>query len=209
MLAMLTVLQICRMSCRYTTTKSRQEASGIPRARIQQHAIADDLAEEVSGACLGMRVARLHRIVARVYEQALQTVGLSLPQMEILTELISATGPVRPAALAARLMLERSTVSRNLALMQKRGWVTVVETSPTGRAMSVTIADTGVAAFTNASTAWRNAQTSAASMLGPAAASMLNQWLDLHAEMPASGSDPETLGPRSSARAGETAASKS
>jgi DNA-binding MarR family transcriptional regulator len=57
-----------------------------------------------------MRVSRLHRLVARVYEQALQTVGLSLPQMEILTVLISATGPVRPAALAGRLMLERSTV---------------------------------------------------------------------------------------------------
>jgi DNA-binding MarR family transcriptional regulator len=124
-----------------------------------------------------MRIARLHRIVGRVYEQALQTVGLSLPQMEILTVLISGTGPVRPAALAARLMLERSTVSRNPALMQRRGWVTVVETSPTGRAMSVTIADTGIAAFTSASTAWRSAQTRAATMLGPAAASMLDQWL--------------------------------
>jgi DNA-binding MarR family transcriptional regulator len=151
-----------------------------------------------------MRVARLHRIVARVYEQALQTVGLSLPQMEILTVLISATGPVRPAALAARLMLERSTVSRNLALMQKRGWVTIVKTSPTGRAMTVTIADNGVAAFTNASTAWRNAQTSAATMLGPAAASMLDQWLDDHPETPPSGDDAETLGRRSNARAGET-----
>jgi DNA-binding MarR family transcriptional regulator len=156
-----------------------------------QHAIADGLAEEVRGACLGMRVGRLHRIVARLYEQALQTAGLSLPQMEILTELISATGPVRPAALAARLMLERSTVSRNLALMQERGWVTAAETSPTGRAMSVTFTDTGIAAFTGASAAWRSAQADAATMLGPGAASMLDQWLGLDAEMPASGSDAE------------------
>jgi len=154
---------------------------------MENHTIADDLAEEVRGACLGMRVARLHRVIARVYEQALQTVGLSLPQMEILTALMSATGPVRPATLAAWLMVERSTVSRNLALMQKRGWVTVVETSPTGRAMSVIIADTGIAAFTSASTAWRSAQTSASRMLGPAAASTLDQWLDLPAETPASG----------------------
>ena len=46
-----------------------------------------------------MRIARLHRVIARVYDQALQTAGLSLPQMEILTVLISAAGPVRPAAL--------------------------------------------------------------------------------------------------------------
>lgn len=169
---------------------------------MEQDAIADDLAAEVRGACLGMRVARLHRIVTRVYEQALQTAGLSQPQMEILTDLVSATGPVRPAALAARLMLERSTVSRNLALMQKRGWVTVVETSPTGRAMSVTITGTGVATFTSASTAWRGAQTSAAAMLGPAAASTLDQWLGLHAEISAGGSDTENSRPTGSARAG-------
>jgi DNA-binding MarR family transcriptional regulator len=147
---------------------------------MEQHEIAHDLAEEVRAACLGMRVSRLHRVVARVYEQALQTAGLSLPQMEILTALISATGPVRPSALAARLMVERSTLSRNLALMQDRGWITVAETSPTGRTMSVTIADAGVTAFISASTAWRSAQANAATMLGQAAASTLDQWLDIH-----------------------------
>jgi DNA-binding MarR family transcriptional regulator len=155
---------------------------------MEQGTIADDLAEEVRNACLGMRVTRLHRVVARVYEQELQTAGLSLPQMEILTTLITAAGPVRQAALAAKLMAERSTVSRNLALMQKRGWVTVAEISPTGRAMSVTITEAGVTAFTRASTAWRSAQTTAARILGPDATSVLDQWLDLHPEI-AGGSD--------------------
>jgi DNA-binding MarR family transcriptional regulator len=155
---------------------------------MEQRTIADDLAEEVRNACLGMRVTRLHRLVARVYEQELQTAGLSLPQMEILTVLITAAGPVRQAALAAKLMAERSTVSRNLALMQKRGWVAVAETSPTGRAMSVTITGTGEAAFTRASTAWHSAQTTAARILGPDATSVLDRWLDLHPEI-ASGND--------------------
>ena len=150
---------------------------------MEERAIADDLAEEVRNACLGMRVSRLHRVVARVYEQELQTAGLSLPQMEILTVLVTAAGPVRQAALAAQLRAERSTVSRNLALMQKRGWVSVAETSPTGRAMSVTITGTGAAAFTRASTAWRSAQTTAAGMLGADAISVLDQWLDLHPEV--------------------------
>jgi DNA-binding MarR family transcriptional regulator len=159
---------------------------------MEQHAIASDLAEEVRAACLGARVARLHRVVARVYEQALHTVGLSLPQMEILTELMTARGPVRPTALAARLMVERSTLSRNLAVMQQRGWVTAVETSPTGRAMSVIIADTGIAVFTSASTAWHRAQTSMATMLGPAAAPTLDRWLDLNAQMLPVATSPST-----------------
>ena len=108
--------------------------------------------------------------------------------MEVLASLIIAAGQVRPAALAARLMLERSTLSRNLALMQKKGWVAVAETSATGRAMSVAITGTGVAAFTRASTAWRSAQTTAARILGPDATSVLDRWLDLHPEI-ASGSN--------------------
>jgi DNA-binding MarR family transcriptional regulator len=156
---------------------------------MEQHAMADELAGEVRAACLGMRVTRLHRRVARVYEQALQTVGLSLPQLEILTELINAEGPVKPTALAARLMVERSTLSRNLAVMQDRGWVTAVETSPTGRAMSVTVADAGTAVFTSAGNAWRGAQTSMETVLGPTAVATLNQWLGLHAGPPAGGSD--------------------
>jgi DNA-binding MarR family transcriptional regulator len=153
---------------------------------MDQHTIADDLAEEVRSSCLGMRVSRLHRVIARVYEQELQTAGLSLPQMEILTVLTTAAGPVRQATLAAKLMAERSTVSRNLALMQKRGWVTVSETSPTGRAMSVTITGTGTATFTRASSAWRTAQTTAARILGGEdAISVLDQWLDPQRKSPA------------------------
>jgi DNA-binding MarR family transcriptional regulator len=81
-------------------------------------------------------------------------------------------------------MLERSTISRNLALMQKRGWVAVVETSASGRAMSVTITDAGIAAFTSADAAWRRAQADAARMLGPDAASMLDEWLGFDAPRP-------------------------
>jgi DNA-binding MarR family transcriptional regulator len=155
----------------------------------QHHPIADDLAAEVADACLGMRVARLHRVIARRYEQALQTAGLSQPQMEVLASLIIAAGPVRPAALAARLMLERSTLSRNLALMQKKGWVAVAETSATGRAMSVTITSAGAAAFASADSAWRRAQADAARMLGPDAAPTLDHWLGSAAATLASRSD--------------------
>jgi DNA-binding MarR family transcriptional regulator len=174
---------------------------------MKQHTITDDLAAEVDGACLGMRVARLHRVVTRIYEQALQTVGLTQPQMEVLTTLIRAAGPVRPAALAARLMLERSTMNRNLALMQNRGWVAAAETSATGRAMSVTITDVGRAAFTSAVTTWRRAQADAARMLGPDAAPMLNQWLGLDAATPASGSDAEPSARRAEPEQGKPAPS--
>src|SRR5260370_26777172 len=142
MFAMSGVLHQGIICCRYTTATMMylQHGSRVRSGtRMEQRTIADDLAEEVRSACLGMRVARLHRVVARVYEQELQTAGLSLPQMEVLTGLITAAGPVRPAALAAKMMAERSTLSRHLALMQKRGWVTAAATLPPGPAVAVTI----------------------------------------------------------------------
>lgn len=144
---------------------------------MDQRAVATGLAAEISRSCLGTRVARLHRLVTRSYEQALQEAGLSQPQLEVLACLVNVAGPIRPSALATMLVLDRSSVSRNLALMQKNGWVGAVETSATGRAMSVTITDAGVAVFAGAGAAWRRAQADMAGMLGPEAAAILDTWL--------------------------------
>src|ERR1700761_3908184 len=141
---------------------------------MDQRAAAIDLAREVSRSCLGTRVARLHRLVTRSYEQALQAVGLSQPQMEVLACLVNVGGPIKPSDLAAKLLLDRSSVSRNLALMQRNGWVGVAETSATGRAMSVTITDAGVAVFTSAGAAWCRVQADMAEMLGPGAIRILD-----------------------------------
>jgi DNA-binding MarR family transcriptional regulator len=152
---------------------------------MEQRAVASDLAEAMQASCLGMRVARLHRVVSRAYEQALQQLGLSQPQVEILAELMCATDPVKPTTLAATLMIERSTLSRNLALMQEKGWLVRVETSPKGRTMSVAIADSGVAVLASARTAWQHIQTSMETTLGPAVSSTLDGWLDLLTKAPA------------------------
>jgi DNA-binding MarR family transcriptional regulator len=157
---------------------------------MDQHAVASDLAEAMQAGCLGMRVTRLHRVVSRTYEQELQQLGLSQPQVEILAELMCAPGPVKPTALAARLLIERSTLSRNMALMQEKGWLVAVETSPAGRTMSVAIADSGVAVLARARTAWQQAQSRLETTLGPAASSTLDGWLEFltkaSAEVPTS-----------------------
>jgi DNA-binding MarR family transcriptional regulator len=149
---------------------------------VDQHAAAEDLAQATQANCLGMRVARLHRIVTRAYERALEPLDLSVPQMEILSALVTAAGPVRPAALAAELMVERSTLSRNLALMRDRGWLAPAEISPTGRSMSVAITEPGRGVFASARTAWQSAQAGMTRTLGPTARGTLDGWLALLAE---------------------------
>jgi DNA-binding MarR family transcriptional regulator len=145
---------------------------------MAQNATARDLAAAMREGCLGARVSRLHRLVARAYEQELQPLGISLPQIEILSQLMASADAVRPAALAAELMLERSTLSRNLALMRAKGWIIGVETSATGRTMSVAIADPGIDVLANAASGWHRRQTEMRNALGLAAGSTLDQWID-------------------------------
>ena len=138
---------------------------------------AQALAEEMQASCLGVRVGRLHRLVARRFDQALRPLGLSLSQMEVLSALTIIGGPVRPAYVADKLGVERSTMSRNLALMQAKDLIANVETSPAGRSMTVTITAQGTATLAHATTAWRAAQAELIDHLGSGAPATRNTWL--------------------------------
>jgi DNA-binding MarR family transcriptional regulator len=138
---------------------------------------AQTLAEEMQANCLGVRVGRLHRIVARRFDQALRPLGLSLSQMEILSGLTIMGRPARPAYIADKLGVERSTMSRNLALMEAKDLIATVETSPKGRSMTVTITDHGTSTLAHATAAWRAAQADLIDHLGPQAPSILDAWV--------------------------------
>ncbi|HMJ32419.1 MAG TPA: MarR family winged helix-turn-helix transcriptional regulator [Baekduia sp.] len=141
-----------------------------------QHA-AEDFAAEMAQLCMGSRIGRLHRVVARRFELALAPTGLTPPQLEILAALTVAGGAVTPSALAHVLAVERSTMSRNLALMRERGWVEPAELSPSGRTTTVAITTAGGETFTNARRAWREAQDAVIGALGAGAPTALDDWL--------------------------------
>jgi DNA-binding MarR family transcriptional regulator len=141
---------------------------------MQQQAL--DLAEEMRDGCLGVRISRLHRLVARRFEHALRPVGLTLPQLEVLAVLML-RGSVKPAAVADALAVERSTISRNLSVLEAKGWVTL-ETSPSGRAMSAAITDEGVDMLAAAKEAWAEAQAHVVDLVGTDVAETTDSWLD-------------------------------
>lgn len=145
---------------------------------MQQKDAARGFADEMRRACLGTRVGRLHRAVARRFDGALRPLGLTMPQAEILASLVLHDAPVRPSELAQILMAERSTVSRNLAALRDRGWVETAEVSPTGRSMAFATTPAGARVLASARTAWAEAQASVEGSLGPETAAMLDAWLD-------------------------------
>ena len=148
---------------------------------MQHHDLKDraaQVATDLRMSCLGVRIGRLNRLVGRRFDHALGPLGLSIAQMEVLGALVLNDSPLRPADLAQWLAVERSTMSRNLALMEKRGYVRTAETSPTGRSQRVVITRAGEAALGQAEQAWREVQNSIAAQLGADAVPTLDSWLE-------------------------------
>lgn len=131
----------------------------------------------MQASCLGTRVGRLQRVVSRRFDRALRPVGLTVAQAELLSALVVAGAPVRPGVLADVLALERSTVSRNLSLLQDRGLVAAAEVSPTGRSLAVAVTSEGERALAGAHRSWASVQDELVAALGPQAASVLDGWL--------------------------------
>src|SRR4051794_12770945 len=144
---------------------------------MQMQHNAEEFAAEMTQLCLGSRIGRLHRVISRRFELALAPTGLTPPQLEILAALTIAGGAMTPSALARILAVERSTMSRNLALMRDRGWIAPADLSRSGRTMAVTITAEGRAAFTAARQAWREAQDAVVEALGDGASTAVDGWL--------------------------------
>lgn len=145
-----------------------------------QHALARDLSASMREQCLGNRIGRLHRIISRRFDQRVRPVGLSLPQLEMLA-VLTMRGAVAPSVIAESLAIERSTISRNVALMQRNGWVEA-DSATSGRTKTVSITDAGTDVLASANEAWNLAQQEVVELLGDGAIETLDAWLASAAE---------------------------
>jgi DNA-binding MarR family transcriptional regulator len=138
---------------------------------------AEAVAATMEQTCLGVRVGHLHRLVTRHFERALRSHGLSISQLEVLSSLLLVGRPAKPADLARLLAVERSTMSRNLAVMKRRGLVETTQTSTTGRSQTFDITYDGISALAAAESSWEVAQVLVRESLGPEASTILDEWI--------------------------------
>ena len=130
---------------------------------------ADDtrrLALEMRRDCVAMRVRLLNRRITRLYDAALRPLDVTTAQLNILTAL-ALGGDARATEVAAALAIEKSTLSRNLARMVERGWIsTTDESRGTGKQLHLLAA--GRKLLERATPAWKAAQRQARRELEPA-----------------------------------------
>ena len=72
--------------------------------------------------CIGSRMRKLSRNIDAVYHARLIQFGVTENQLTILFSLFS-KNKIEQGKLGQLLDLERSTISRNIRLMEKEGWV--------------------------------------------------------------------------------------
>jgi DNA-binding MarR family transcriptional regulator len=149
---------------------------------MQHNYRANAVAHAMYEGCLGVRVGRLHRLISRRFDQQLRPLGLSISQLEMLSALTIVDAAVKPTHLAELLGTERSTISRNLSVLEAKDLIATAEASATGRSMAVAITPAGTEMLARAEKAWRAAQSALTELLGDDAPALLDTWLAQLAE---------------------------
>ena len=113
-------------------------------------------AEPAELLCVCTTARMASRVLSRLYDDALRPFGLRTTQLSILSRLED-EGPLGLTQLAARLALERSTLTRDLAPLERRGLVRVAPGADRRHRVAELTAD-GRASLEVAWPAWRAAQ---------------------------------------------------
>lgn len=122
---------------------------------------------EVRASCACESLRRTTRAITRHYERALAPSGLHVTQLPILVALGS-VGAVAMTQLADALEIDRTTLTRNLEVLEGRGLVDLVADDVDGRVRRPTLTGEGERVLTQALERWRAAQDAVERQFGPA-----------------------------------------
>jgi DNA-binding MarR family transcriptional regulator len=118
---------------------------------------------DVAGCtCANLRKAT--RVVTQVYDQALAPVGLRATQFTLLATLAQ-TGDAAVTRLAEALVMDRTTLTRNLKPLIARGLIRVGQERDQ-RVRQIHLTDDGMKLFDRARPAWEEAQARLVEGLG-------------------------------------------
>ncbi len=118
--------------------------------------------ETMACACFNLRKAT--RAVTQMYEERLREAGLKATQFTLLSA-IHNLGPISIGELADRIVMDQSTLTRNLRLLQRDGLIQI-QPGTDRRVREVELTDAGQATRKKALPLWRQAQKEITDKLG-------------------------------------------
>jgi DNA-binding MarR family transcriptional regulator len=133
---------------------------------------AQAVVDEIARECVMTRWRTINRVLAGVYDEELRPFGLKSSQHSLLVAVTKA-GPVRRIDLGRLLSLDPSTLTRNLAVMLKQGWIEEVPDDGDQRGAPVQATTMGRKLLERSAPAWHRAQARAKKMLGSDAVDLI------------------------------------
>ncbi|MDX2037246.1 MAG: MarR family winged helix-turn-helix transcriptional regulator [Isosphaeraceae bacterium] len=117
----------------------------------------------IADACIAVRLRLLNRAISAIYDEALRPLGLRVGQLNLLVA-TARMQSARAGDLCRVLRMEKSTLSRDMEILRRNGWVEWGEAS--GRVRPLRITPAGRELLARVLPAWRVAQDRASHVLG-------------------------------------------
>ena len=126
--------------------------------------------------CTCSKIRKVDRLLARQYDLAMAPSGLKTTQLALLTN-IKNYGPLGLSELANKMVMDPSTLTRNLRLVTEQGWVKQVSGAD-ARNRLVSITPKGAKKQEEAKMLWEQQQQRIMDTLGAKQTAALNAMLD-------------------------------
>ncbi len=110
----------------------------------------------INCACRNLRMTG--RVVTQYYDKALQESGLKSTQFALLNDISSKEEGISIGELAEYAMMDQTTVTRNIEILRKNGFVEVKTQEKDSRRKNITVSTAGKEKLQLAVPLWRAAQ---------------------------------------------------
>ncbi|MBO3461750.1 MarR family winged helix-turn-helix transcriptional regulator [Aetokthonos hydrillicola Thurmond2011] len=120
--------------------------------------------KKVKDTCTCFNLRKASRVVTQLFDEVLQPSGLLVNQFTLLTA-ISLAGSVTITHLAQELVMDRTTLTRNLKPLERQGFVQI-QPGRDGRVRVVSLTDKGESTLRTALPLWEIAQGRVINELG-------------------------------------------
>ena len=122
---------------------------------MYMHHELEEMACRVPAQCLGTAVRQLARRVTQTYDYYLGVVGLTLSQFNVMSAILLLQDEASAARIGRHLDADRSTISREIALLVSREFVELGSTQ--GRTQCLGLSEKGERVYLRAWEAWETA----------------------------------------------------
>ena len=118
----------------------------------------------VAATCFCMNIRKASRVITQLYDEALKPSGLLVSQFTLLVALAS-VGSITMTQLAEALVMDRTTLTRNLKPLEREGLVRI-ESGQDQRTRVLSLTNAGQTALEKALPLWQEVQIQVVERLG-------------------------------------------